>query len=389
MDRIYLDNAATTRVTERVARAMLPFLSQVYGNPSSVHSFGREARRAVEKARRQVAEAIGAQPSDVYFTSGGTESDNWALLGAARALRQRGAHVVTSSIEHHAVLESAAQLEREGFRVTYLPADGEGRIDPARLERAMESGTILVSVMAANNEIGTIEPVAELAKVAHAHGALFHTDAVQAAGSIPIDVEKLGVDMLSLSSHKFHGPKGAGALYVRGSVRLERLIAGGQQERAQRAGTENVPAIVGMGEAIAAAADDMPARTDRIRAMRDALADRLLREIPGCVLNGPARDRLCGNLNVSFPGIEGESLLLLLDMRGIAASSGSACAAGSVDPSHVLLAIGRTREEARGSLRLSLSDENTMEEIGFAADSLKEIVSSLRGLQGPSERDKA
>ncbi len=380
MNRIYMDNAATTRVTGPVMEAMLPYFCEIYGNPSSIHSFGRESRKAIEAARRQVAEAIGAQPGEIYFTGCGTEADNWAVRGAAYARRDKGRHIITSQIEHHALLHTCAQLEKEGFEVTYLPVDEFGVVAPESLEKAIRDDTTLVSVMTANNEIGTIQPIEELAKIAHRHGALFHTDAVQAIGSVQFNVAAMEIDMLSLSGHKFHSPKGVGALYVRSGVKLQRLMQGGAQERTQRPGTENVASIVGMGKAIELAAANIPEHNARLSAMRDRLIDRILTEIPHTRLNGHRTQRLPGNVNISFQYIEGESLLLSLDIKGIAASSGSACTSGSLDPSHVLLAIGLPHEIAHGSLRLSLSEENTMEEVDYVVDCLKEIVERLRAM---------
>jgi cysteine desulfurase len=380
MKGIYMDNAATTRVTKPVLEAMLPYLGEVYGNPSSIHSFGREARKAVEAARRQVADAIGASTNEIFFTGCGTESDNWAIRGAAYARREKGKHIITSAIEHHAVLHTCMQLEKEGFEVTYLPVDGDGLLRPSDLEEAIRPDTTLVTIMAANNEIGTIEPIEELAEIARAHGVLFHTDAVQAIGSIKFDVHKMGIDMLSLSGHKFHAPKGIGALYVRSGLRIERLMNGGAQERNQRPGTENLAGIAGLGKAIELATANLERHNEYLAGLRDRLIDRILTEIPDTRLNGAREERLPGNVNISFRYIEGEALLLSLDLKGIAGSSGSACTSGSLDPSHVLLAIGLPHEIAHGSLRLSLSEENTAEECDYAVDALKEIVQKLRDM---------
>ncbi len=378
--RVYMDNGATTRVTEPVMAAMAPYFCEIYGNPSSVHGFGREARRAVEASRAQVAKAIGAQPREIYFTGCGTEADNWALRGAAYANREKGRHIVTTAIEHHAILHTCQQLEKEGFEVTYLPVDADGLVSPEQLEAAIRPDTTLVSIMYANNEIGTIEPIPALAAVAKAKGVLFHTDAVQAVGNVPIDVQAQGIDLLSMSGHKFHAPKGVGALYVRQGVHLQRLMQGGAQERGQRPGTENLASIVGMGRAIELATADIEGKAAGVAKLRDRLIQRLTTEIPYVKLNGHPTRRLCGNVNVSFRFIEGESLLLHLDLKGIAASSGSACTSGSLDPSHVLLAIGLPHEIAHGSLRLSLSEENTPEEADYAADCLVEIVGKLRAM---------
>ena len=380
MDRIYMDNAATTRVTEPVFEAMRPYFGELYGNPMSVHSFGREARKGVENARRQVAAALGAEPGEIYFTGCGTESDNWAIRGAAYANARKGRHIITTAIEHHAVLHTCEQLEREGFNVTYLPVDEFGAVRMDALKDAIRPDTTLISVMAANNEIGTIQPIEAIAKIARERGILFHTDAVQAIGSIPFDVKAMGIDLLSLSGHKFHAPKGVGALYIRNGLRLQRLIQGGAQERTQRGGTENVASIVGMGEAIERAAKNLDRHNAQLSAVRDRLIDRILSEIPFTRLNGHRTERLPGNCNISFRFIEGESLLLALDLKDIAASSGSACTSGSLDPSHVLLAIGLPHEIAHGSLRLSLSEENTIEEADRVVDALKEIVERLRAM---------
>ena len=380
MKRIYMDNAATTRVTEPVFEAMRPYFCEIFGNPSSVHAFGREARKAVEQARRQVAAALGAQAGEIYFTGSGTEADNWALRGAAYAQKARGRHIITTQIEHHAVLHAAEQLEKEGFEVTYLPVDEDGVVSLEALEKALRPDTTLVSIMAANNEIGAIHPIREAAKLARAHGALFHTDAVQAIGCVPIDVKADGIDLLSLSGHKFHAPKGVGALYIRSGVKLQRLIYGGAQEKTQRGGTENVASIVGMGKAIELAMESMESRNAYVSGLRDRLIEGILRRIPETRLNGHRTRRLSGNVNVSIRYIEGEALLLSLDMKGIAGSSGSACTSGSLDPSHVLLAIGLPHEIAHGSLRLSLSEENTAEEVDYTIDALVEIVERLRAM---------
>ena len=380
MKRIYMDNAATTRVTEPVFEAMRPYFCEIFGNPSSVHAFGREARKAVEQARRQVATALGAQAGEIYFTGSGTEADNWALRGAAYAQKARGRHIITTQIEHHAVLHAAEQLKKEGFEVTYLPVDEDGVVSLEALEKALRPDTTLVSIMAANNEIGAIQPIREAAKLAKAHGALFHTDAVQAIGCVPIDVKADGIDLLSLSGHKFHAPKGVGALYIRSGVKLQRLIYGGAQEKTQRGGTENVASIVGMGKAIELAMESMESRNAYVSGLRDRLIEGILRRIPETRLNGHRTRRLSGNVNVSIRYIEGEALLLSLDMKGIAGSSGSACTSGSLDPSHVLLAIGLPHEIAHGSLRLSLSEENTAEEVDYTIDALVEIVERLRAM---------
>lgn len=380
MNRIYMDNAATTRVTEPVFEAMKPYFCEKFGNPMSVHAFGRESRRAVEEARRQVAAALNADSREIYFTGCGTESDNWALRGAAYARGNTRRTLVTTTIEHHAILHTAEQLEKEGFKVVYVPVDEFGIVKLDEMEKAITEDVFLVSVMTANNEIGTIQPIEEIARMAHAKGALFHTDAVQAIGSVKIDVKAMGIDLLSLSGHKFHAPKGVGALYMKNSVHIERLIRGGTQERTQRAGTENLASIVGLGKAIELATADIDAHNAKLIEMRDHMISEILTRIPETRLNGDAKRRLPGNVNVSVRYIEGESLLLSLDLKGIAASSGSACTSGALDPSHVLLAIGLPHEVAHGSLRLTMNEENTMEEVDTVVEALVEIVKRLRAM---------
>ena len=380
MNRIYMDNAATTRVTEPVFEAMKPYFCEKFGNPMYVHSFGRESRRAVEEARRQVAAALNADSREIYFTGCGTESDNWALRGAAYARGNTRRTLVTTTIEHHAILHTAEQLEKEGFKVVYVPVDEFGIVKLDEMEKAITEDVFLVSVMTANNEIGTIQPIEEIARMAHAKGALFHTDAVQAIDSVKIDVKAMGIDLLSLSGHKFHAPKGVGALYMKNSVHIERLIRGGAQERTQRAGTENLASIVGLGKAIELATADIDAHNAKLTGMRDHMISEILTRIPETRLNGDAKRRLPGNVNVSVRYIEGESLLLSLDLKGIAASSGSACTSGALDPSHVLLAIGLPHEIAHGSLRLTMNEENTMEEVDTVVEALVEIVKRLRAM---------
>lgn len=385
---VYADNAATTPVTPAVLEAMTPWLMENYGNPSSIYSIGRAARTAVEKARRQVAAALNAEPGEIYFTSCGTEADNWALKGSMQRWAAKGKkHLITAAFEHHAILHSAKALEKEGFEVTYLPVTPEGLVDPAELEKAIREDTALVSIMLANNEIGTVQPIAELAAIAHAHGAWFHTDAVQAVGHIPVDVKALGVDMLSLSGHKFHAPKGVGALYVKKGILPNIFMDGGAQEKGRRAGTENLASIVGLGEAITVATASLEENMARITAMRDRLIDSLL-QLPRTRLNGSREHRLPGNLNISFEGIEGESLLLRLDMAGICASSGSACTSGSLDPSHVLMAIGLKHEVAHGSLRLSLSELTTEADIDYIIAQVPPIVEGLRAMSPVWEKIK-
>ena len=380
MDRIYMDNAATTAVSPEVLQAMLPYFTDIYGNPSSIHSTGRDARRAVDAARKQVAAAIGAQPTEIYFTAGGSESDNWAIKGTAFAKRAKGNHIITSQIEHHAVLHTCAWLEKQGFEVTYLPVDEFGRVRVEDVEKAITDKTILISIMAANNEIGTLQPITEIGKLAKSRGILFHTDAVQAMGAIPIDVNAMNIDMLSLSGHKFHGPKGIGVLYVRKGVHPDIFMHGGAQERGQRAGTENLAGIVGIGKAIELATQNLEANAARMSRLRDKLIDGILAEIPEVRLNGHRTERLPNNVNVSIRYIEGEAMLLRLDLAGIAGSSGSACTSGSLDPSHVLLAIGLPHEIAHGSLRLSLGTDTTEEQVDEVLRVLPGIVKDLRAM---------
>ena len=380
MDRIYMDNAATTAVSPEVLQTMLPYFSEIYGNPSSIHSTGRDARRTVDAARKQVAQAIGAQPTEIYFTAGGSESDNWAIKGTAFAKRAKGNHIITSQIEHHAVLHTCAWLEKQGFEVTYLPVDEFGRVRVEDVEKAITDKTILISIMAANNEIGTLQPITEIGKLAKSRGILFHTDAVQAMGAIPIDVNAMNIDMLSMSGHKFHGPKGIGVLYVRKGVHPDIFMHGGAQERGQRAGTENLAGIVGIGKAIELATQNLEANAARMSRLRDKLIDGILAEIPDVRLNGHRTERLPNNVNVSIRYIEGEAMLLRLDLAGIAGSSGSACTSGSLDPSHVLLAIGLPHEIAHGSLRLSLGTDTTEEQVDEVLRVLPGIVKDLRAM---------
>ena len=362
---VYADNAATTKLSPAVLEAMMPYLTEEYGNPSSLYRFGNHAKRAIEQARKEVADVLGAEPFVILFTGGGTEADNW-VKEIMRSLKARGKnHFITSAVEHHALLHSAQRLQKEGFEVTFIPVDREGRIDPEQVRAAIRPETGLVSIMFANNEIGTIYPIKEIGAICRQAGVLFHTDAVQAAGHLPINVKEMNIDLLSLSAHKFHGPKGVGAFYCRRGIPLPSLIDGGAQERGKRAGTENVAGIVGLGAALRLANEEMSEASARVSAMRDRLIDGILQTIPMCRLNGPRHNRLPGNCNISFLGIEGESLLLRLDLAGIAASSGSACASSSLDPSHVLLAIGLPHEVAHGSVRLSLSDYNTEEDVDY------------------------
>ena len=377
---VYADNAATTKLSPAVLEAMMPYLTEEYGNPSSLYRFGNHAKRAIEQARKEVADVLGAEPFEILFTGGGTEADNW-VKEIMRSLKARGKnHFITSAVEHHALLHSAQRLQKEGFEVTFIPVDREGQIDPEQVLAAIRPETGLVSIMFANNEIGTIYPIQEIGAICRQAGVLFHTDAVQAAGHLPINVKEMNIDLLSLSAHKFHGPKGVGAFYCRRGIPLPSLIDGGAQERGKRAGTENVAGIVGLGAALRLANEEMPETSARVSAMRDRLIDGILQTVPMCRLNGPRHNRLPGNCNISFLGIEGESLLLRLDLAGIAASSGSACASSSLDPSHVLLAIGLPHEVAHGSVRLSLSDYNTEEDVDYILEKLPEIVSTLRSM---------
>ena len=375
---VYMDYAATTPVRPEVLEAMAPYFSERFGNPSSLYALAREAKEAVEEARGRVAAAIGADPGEVFFTAGGTEADNWAIKGTA--LRGKGDHIVTSAIEHHAVIHPCRALEKQGYRVTYLPVDEFGRVDPADAEDAIADETILVSVMAANNEIGTIQPIRAIADIAHDHGVPFHTDAVQAIGAYPVDVDDMGADLLALSAHKFGGPKGAGALYIRRGTRIETFMDGGAQERGRRAGTENVPGIVGLGRAIEVATADIEGHSRRLAAMRDRLIRGILDDIPDTRLNGHPVERLANNVSVAFRYVEGESILLLLDALGIAASTGSACTSTSLEPSHVLTACGLPHEEAHGSLRLTLGSRNTEEDVDYVLSVLPGVIGRLRDI---------
>ena len=375
---IYLDNAATTKTAPKVVEAMLPFFTEFYGNASTVYEFGAKSKEAVSAARETIANAIGAKGNEVYFTAGGSEADNWAIKATAEAYKDKGRHIITSKIEHHAVLHTCQWLEQNGFEVTYLDVDEFGVVKLEELKKAIRPDTILISIMFANNEIGTIEPVAEIGKIAKEHGVLFHTDAVQAFGQVPINVDELNIDMLSSSGHKLNGPKGVGFLYIRKGVKIRSFVHGGAQERKRRAGTENVPGIVGFGKAAELALADMKERTDRERELRDYLMERVLKEIPFTRVNGDRTNRLPNNVNLCFQFVEGESLLIMLDMKGICGSSGSACTSGSLDPSHVLLAIGLPHEIAHGSLRLTLGADTTREDIDYTVDTIKEIVSQLR-----------
>ena len=375
---IYLDNAATTKTAPEVVEAMLPYFTERYGNPSSVYGFAAANKEVISQQRDVIAGVLGAKGNEIYFTAGGSEADNWALKATAEAYEGKGNHIITTKIEHHAILHTCEYLEKKGFEVTYLDVDEDGVVKLDELKAAIRPTTILISVMYANNEIGTIQPIREIGEIAHEHGILFHTDAVQAFGQVPIHVDECHIDMLSASGHKLNGPKGIGFLYIRTGVKIRSFVHGGGQERKRRAGTENVPGIVGLGAAVKRAADTMAERTGKETELRDYLINRVLDEIPHCRLNGHRTKRLPNNANFSFQFIEGESLLIKLDMKGICGSSGSACTSGSLDPSHVLLAIGLPHEIAHGSLRLTLNEEITKEDIDYVVDSLKEIVGHLR-----------
>lgn len=377
---IYLDNAATTKTAPEVVDAMLPYFSEYYGNASTIYSLGAESKKAMDHARQTIADSLGAKPEEIYFTAGGSESDNWALKAIAEAYASKGKHIITTKIEHHAILHTCEYLEKRGFEITYLNVDRDGLISLDELKAAIRPDTILISVMFANNEIGTIEPIAEIGEIAKEHGVLFHTDAVQAYAQVPINVDEMHIDMLSASGHKLNGPKGIGFLYIRKGVKIRSFVHGGAQERSRRAGTENIPGIVGLGAAVERAMRIMDTKTRKEIELRDYLIGRLENEIPHCWLNGHRTKRLPNNINFSFLFIEGESMLIMLDMKGICASSGSACTSGSLDPSHVLLAIGLKHEEAHGSLRLTLSEESTKEEMDIVAEEVKKIVQRLRDM---------
>ncbi len=379
-EMIYLDNAATTKTRREVVDAMLPYFTEYYGNASAVYDFGAKAKEAMTRSREIIGRLLHTDASNIYFTAGGSESDNWALRGIAEAYSGRGRHIITTAIEHHAVLHTCQYLEKQGFEVTYLPVDGEGKISLEELRGAIREDTILISVMFANNEIGTIEPIRQIGEIAHERGVLFHTDAVQAFGQVPIDVEEMQIDLLSASGHKFNGPKGIGFLYIRKGVKIRPLIYGGAQEKKRRAGTENIPGIVGLGKAAEIAAATMEARAKKESQLRDYLIDEVLRRVPYTRCNGSRDSRLPNNASFCFRFIEGESLLIMLDMKGICGSSGSACTSGSLDPSHVLLAIGLPHEIAHGSLRLTLGEDTTKEDIDRTIEAICEIVERLRSM---------
>ena len=377
---VYADNAATTRVSDEVLEAMLPYFTEQYGNASSIYALGRNARKAVELSREKIASAIGALPSEIYFTSGGSESDNWAIRGVCEKLAPKGKkHIITSVFEHHAVLHTCQALEKKGFEVTYIPVDEKGLINPEDIKKAMRDDTALVTIMFANNEIGTIQPIKEIADICREHKVLFHTDAVQAVGNVEINVKDMGIDLLSVSGHKIHAQKGIGALYIRKGIVIPNLIYGGAQEKNKRAGTENTAGIVGFAKTMEIACADIPEKIEKVTAMRNRLIDGILK-LPRTRLNGDRDKRLCGNCNISIEGVEGESLLLMLDLHGICASSGSACTSGSLDPSHVLLALGLKHEVAHGSLRLSISDETTDEDIDYILEVIPPVVKRLRDM---------
>ena len=381
MDKfIYLDNAATTKTAPEVVEAMIPYFSENFGNPSSVYEFAGISKKAISESREIIAETLGAQENEIYFTAGGTEADNWALKATAEAYESKGKHIITPKIEHHAILHTGEYLEKRGYEVTYLDVDENGVVKLDQLKKAIRPDTILISVMFANNEIGTIQPIKEIGQIAHEHGILFHTDAVQAFGQIPINVDECHIDMLSASGHKLNGPKGIGFLYIRKGVKIRSFVHGGAQERKRRAGTENVPGIVGLGKAVERAAATMAERSRKETELRDYLIEKVLKEVPYTRLNGHRHNRLPNNINFSFQFIEGESLLIMLAMKGICGSSGSACTSGSLDPSHVLLAIGLPHEIAHGSLRLTLGEDITRENLDYVAESVKEIVERLRSM---------
>lgn len=375
---IYFDNAATTPVKDEVLEAMLPYFTQYYGNASSIYSIGRESKRAIEEARDRVAMALGSLPEEMFFTGSGTEADNWAIKGIAYANRHKGNHIITTIIEHHAVLHTCKYLEEDGFKVTYLPVDGNGLVNPEQVRNAIKPNTILITIMFANNEIGTVQPIAQIGKIAKEKRVYFHTDAVQAIGTIKVNVNELNVDLLSLSAHKFYGPKGIGALFLRKGTKISSFLHGGAQERGRRASTENVAAIVGLGKAIEIAAANVDQYNEKLIALRDRTIFEIMHRIPYVKLNGDMKRRLPGNVNFSFEFIEGEALLLMLDMKGICASSGSACTSGSLDPSHVLLAIGLPHEIAHGSLRITFGEENTSSDVDHLIEVLPEIIQRLR-----------
>ena len=377
---IYLDNAATTRTAPEVVEAMLPYFTEKYGNPSSVYGFASANKEVITQQREKIAEVLGAKTDEIYFTAGGTESDNWALTATAEAYESKGKHIITSRIEHHAILHTCEYLEKRGYEVTYLDVDENGLVDPNAVEAAIRPDTILISIMFANNEIGTIQPIREIGKIAREHGVLFHTDAVQAFAQVPINVDEYNIDMLSASGHKLNGPKGIGFLYIRKGVKIRSFIHGGAQERKRRAGTENVPGIVGLGKAVELAAATVAGRAVKETKLRDYMIGRIENEIPYCRLNGDRKKRLPNNINFSFRFIEGEGMLISLDLKGICASSGSACTSGSLDPSHVLLAIGLPHEIAHGSLRMTLGADTTRKDIDYTVDCLKEIVADIRNM---------
>ena len=377
---IYLDNAATTKASPEVVKAMLPYFTEHFGNPSSIYGFAAANKEVVAKQREIIAGVLGAKVNEIYFTAGGTESDNWALIATAEAYGGKGRHIITSRIEHHAILHTCEYLEKRGYEVTYLDVDANGLVDPADVEKAIREDTILVSIMYANNEIGSIQPIREIGEITHRHGVLFHTDAVQAFCQVPINVDECHIDMLSASGHKLNGPKGIGFLYIRKGVKIRSFIHGGAQERKRRAGTENVPGIVGLGKAVELASGSMDERAEKERELRDYLIRRIEEEIPYSRLNGDREKRLPNNVNFSFRFIEGESMLIMLDMKGICASSGSACTSGSLDPSHVLLAIGLPHEIAHGSLRMTLGADTRKEDLDYVVEQLKEIIEQLRGM---------
>ncbi len=380
MNKIYLDNAATTPVKKEVLDTMLPYFIESFGNPSSVYQVAQINKKAVDEAREKIAKALGANTNEIFFTSGGSEADNWALKGIAESYRDKGNHIITSKVEHHAVLHTCEYLEKKGYEVTYLDVDAHGVVSPEAVEAAIKENTILISIMYANNEIGTINPISKIAEIAKKHNVIFHTDAVQAVGQVRIDVKEQNIDLLSLSGHKINGPKGIGALYIRRGLKITNLIHGGGQERGRRAGTENVPGIVGLGKAMELAYKNFDSKVEYLTTLRDQLISGLLEKIPHTKLNGHPTQRLANNVNIGVEFVEGESLLLLLDMNGVAASSGSACTSGSLDPSHVLLALGIPHEKAHGSIRFTLGETNTKEDIDFVIEKMITIVERMRAM---------
>ncbi len=378
MKNVYLDHAATTQLEKTVLDKMIPYMRDYYGNPSSIYSIGRESKKVIEEAREKIAECFNCKSSEIYFTSCGTESDNWAIKGVCSFNRNKGMHIITTNIEHHAVMDTYLYMKKQGYEITIVPVEKNGIVDPLKIEKEIRKDTILISVMYANNEIGTIQPISEIGLIAKKYGIIFHTDAVQAAGTIPIDVKKLNIDLMSVSAHKFYGPKGVGALYIKRGIMIDNLFHGGGQEKTRRAATENISGIVGMAEALKYSIDNMDVYNSKIKQIRDAVKERIEAKIPYIIYNGDSEQRLVNNINFCFRFIEGESLILMLDFKGISASSGSACTSGSLDPSHVLLALGLPHETAHGSLRLTFGRDNSMDDVDFIVDTISDVVDKLR-----------